>query len=236
MMSRLWEDRLRSLPPKSYESMPRLDAPAGYICVIRAIDSDTYRIDSTDHPATFVSAIMVKSKHRLGIELISILEADDLSASESELYERHHARLSEDWHELDAYQLQELRRSILQIDAHRSVYLARPRRQEPSGVMPQDELRYGTLMTSMQAEWRDRGQPHPPSSGSNSVESLALRRRRANREKAPFDLGQYLWDRFHTLLVNHPFKVMFVLSSLLIVLLLLGLIHGYHASRNVTWP
>ena len=41
---------LKSLPPASYQALPALPSPAGYILVIRDIDSDGYRIDATEHP------------------------------------------------------------------------------------------------------------------------------------------------------------------------------------------
>lgn len=236
---------MRSLSPKDYKTMPRLEAPAGYICVIRDIDSDAYRIDQTDHPATLISAIMDEAERKFGIELVSILEAEDLRASESELYERHHARLSEEWHTLDDYQLAELRRSILQIDAHRSIYLTRQRTHEltrqrthePTPAIPRAEARYGMLMTSNMGAsgkplWREHRQPHPPL----GVKSSARNSPRAIRRAQPFDLGQYLRDRFLTLLINHPFKVIYALALLLVLGLVLGLIYGYHVTYNYSWP
>jgi hypothetical protein len=114
---------LNSLPPKDYGLLPKLDAPAGYICVLRDINRDVYRIDSTDHPATYVDRLLAELTGTYGIELLSILETDDLAASESQLYDSHHARLSDEWLNLDSYQLAELRQSDLQINAHRSLYL-----------------------------------------------------------------------------------------------------------------
>ena len=220
--------------------MPRLEAPAGYISVIRDIDSDAYRIDSTDHPAAFISAIMDEAERNFGIELVSILETEDLRASAALLYERHHARLSEEWHTLDDYQLAELRRSILQIDAHSSFYLTRQRTHEPTPAIPRAEARYGMLMTSNMGAsgkplWREHQQPHPPLSRSYGVKSLAQNSPRASRREQPFDLGQYLRDRFLTLLINHPFKVIYALALLLVLVLVLGLIYGYHVTHSASW-
>ena len=114
---------MKSLPPKDYCVLPKLDAPAGYICVLRDIDRDAYRIDSTDHPATYVDALLAELTGTYGIELISILETDDLNAAKSELYDHYGVTLGDVWHELDPYQLQELRGSRLQINAHESCYL-----------------------------------------------------------------------------------------------------------------
>ena len=139
---------MRSIPPADFATLPRLEYPAAYICVIRDIDSDTYRIDATDRPGAFVEAILDESERNFGIEFIAILATADLLASESEPYERHHARLADEWLELDALQLAELRRSILQIDAHSSHYLTPQRTYRPALVRPRPKSRYETLVTS----------------------------------------------------------------------------------------
>ena len=82
---------MNSLPPKAYSSLPRLETPAAYICVLRDIDRDVYRIDSTDHPATYVDALRAEVTGSYGLELISLLETHDLAASEAQLFEAHHA-------------------------------------------------------------------------------------------------------------------------------------------------
>lgn len=171
---------MRSLPPKSYESLPRLEAPAGYICVIRDIDSDSFRIDGADHPATFVRAILDETEGAFGIELVSILETDDLRESESKLFERHHARLSQEWLDLDELQLEELRRSVLQIDAHRSLYLTPQQNGPSSNARPKAKSRYVTSASSYlsapaRKKWRDR-QRSGRSSLLRSYGAEALRR------------------------------------------------------------
>jgi len=234
---------VRSLPPRDYELLPLLDSPAGYICVIRDIDSDRYRIDRTAHPAAFISAIMDDDTRRFGIEIVSILETEDLRASETELHERHHARLSAEWHALDDYQLLELRQSILQIDAHRSWYLARRQAQEPrfddTGDHAGDDIgaetRYGKLMTSKRALERQGRQPHPPRSRSYGATSPAPEIPRASRPAQPEGLGQYLLERFLTLFMNHPFKVIYGLALLLVLALVLSMIYRYHVTQNVAW-
>lgn len=239
---------MRSLSPNDYESLPRLDAPAGYIFVIRDIDHETFRIDQTTHPATLINAIVDESAGEFGFELVSILKTEDLRASEALLYERHHARLSEEWHVLDDYQREELRRSFLETDAHRNLYL-RPRRnlshtpqqtQAPAVAAPQDELRYGTMMTTNIGSrgilpWRARDQSDPPRLRPGRAQNMRSTRQNAQRRAPPFDLSQYLRDRFLTLLINHPFKVMFALALLLLVGLIIGLLHGYQVTHNLTW-
>ena len=128
---------MQSLAPVDYESRPALESPAGYICVIRDIDSDIYRIESARHPGPYIAALFAEEKRSFGIELVSILETEDLAASEAELYERYQARLSSDWLYLDPYQLDELRQSILQIDAHASHYLTPERPPYAKSEMPE---------------------------------------------------------------------------------------------------
>ena len=125
---------MKSLPPKEYDSLAPHPAPAGYIIVVRDIDRDAFRIDSASNPGRYVEKLQRESQRRFGIEVVSILETGDLSASELELYDRHHARLSEQWLELDPYQVEELRRSFLQIDAHESLYLTPSHDSSSSGA------------------------------------------------------------------------------------------------------
>ncbi len=114
---------MKSLPPKEYAQLPQLAAPAGYICVIRDVDNGDYRIEGTTHPAAFLQSVLAEADGNFGIELLSILQTDNLQASQSELYDQHQALLSSEWLQLDPYQLQELQRSILQINAYNSCYL-----------------------------------------------------------------------------------------------------------------
>ena len=90
---------------------PNSKRPAGYICVIRDIDSDVYRIESARKPGPYIAVIFAEEKRSFGIELVSILETEDLAASAAELYKRYQARLSSEWIYLDPYQLDELRQS-----------------------------------------------------------------------------------------------------------------------------
>ncbi|MCY3780097.1 MAG: hypothetical protein OXG78_07305 [Chloroflexi bacterium] len=140
---------MKSIAPKDYESLPRLEPPAGYVCVIRDIDSDTYRIEGAAHPGLYIEALLNEEERDFGIELLSILETEDLQATEAELYDLYHARLSGDWLELDPYQLEALRRSILQIDAYASHYLTPQRGPYAKQEMrPKPISRYQRLASS----------------------------------------------------------------------------------------
>lgn len=150
---------LKSLAPKSYQSLPPLAPPAGYILVLRDIDADTFRIDSADNPVSAVQSALSESQRKFGIELVSILATQDLAASASELYERHHARLGSDWLELDPYQIEELRRSFLQIDAHESLYLSPDQEFQPAGAALQGPVsRYERLAGAYLQGSREAGE------------------------------------------------------------------------------
>lgn len=115
---------LRSIPPADYACLPTLLQPAAYICVIRDVDSDRYRIQATNQPRWLIEAAFAERTREFGIELLSILESDNIAESEARLFERHHATLSADWLALDTYQLRELQKSDLQVNAHRSQYIS----------------------------------------------------------------------------------------------------------------
>lgn len=91
--------------------------------MLRDIDRDAFRIDSANHPVTYLEPLLAEAATTFGIELVSILATADLNVSKSELYNQHGAMLGEDWLKLDSYQLQELRDSSLQINAYESCYL-----------------------------------------------------------------------------------------------------------------
>lgn len=206
---------MRSLPPKDYESLPPLEEPAGYICVIRDIDSDSFRIDGTDHPATYIRAIMDEDERAFGIELVSILETEDRGRSESELFERHHARLGAEWLGLDELQLEELRRSVLQIDAHRSLYLAPQQSGTSTLAHPQAKSRTENLASPQfsaygRMSWHQR-QRSGQKTLFRSYGADALRRRKRLRRTgvsqsadAPTSLRALIESRFKHLLWNDP--------------------------------
>ncbi len=133
-------DSMRSLAPKLYADLPLREGPAGYICVLRDIDTNRYRIDSAEDLRAFVAAALAETKRAYGIELIALLETEDIAAAAAILYEQHHATLSGDWLHLDKYQLEELRGSILQINAQPSCYIS-GRRAEKAAPVPSQPAR-----------------------------------------------------------------------------------------------
>ena len=176
---------LKSLPPKDYQALPKLESPAGYICVIRDIGRDAYRIEGTDRPATLVEVALAEAEGKMGIELISILESEDISASEASLFDAHRARLGSAWLKLDAYQLGELRSSILQIDKHGSHYLT-PQLARQSQPAPDNEgARYELLMAAYLQGAERQKQPKTPTIKEYGRDGL--RRHRYRHVPLPVD-------------------------------------------------
>jgi len=173
---------LQSLNPKDYASLRELQAPAGYICVIRDIDSDSYRIEGAAHPEPYIEALLNETKRSFGIELVSILQTEDLAATEAELYDLYHARLSGDWLELDPYQLEALRQSVLQIDAYPSHYLTPQRppnaKQEtrPKRISRYERLAHSYLRGTSEAEEFRQAYTQRPSSAYRRYGERSLRR------------------------------------------------------------
>ena len=218
---------MKSIAPKDYETLPTLAAPAGYICLIRDIDSDSYRIEGTAQPAQYIENVLKETGRKFGIELVSILAAEDLAAAEAGLYQRYQARLSSDWLELDPYQLEELRRSTLRIDAYASHYIM-PQRppyasQEPSAKQTsRNELRANRNSPfSNRSRWKRRipGPPLP----ERRYGARSLRRDQVpseNRGKERLSLGDRASDLFEDAFVNHPGKVIFVILLLMFIVLI----------------
>ncbi len=214
---------MNSLPPKEYASLPKLNAPAGYICVLRDIDRDVYRIESTDHPASYVNTLLAELTGTYGIELLSILETDDTAASETLLYERHHAALNDTWLDLDAYQLRALRQSELRILDYSSHYIGR--RQ----TLPSDTAKRSGSMArpaergaAGQSHGKDRDAPPPVS----QFYRYGGRRRRQVKAPEADSWRQSLSDKIDDFLHNHP--VLIIAITLLLMLLFVSHFWGRH--------
>lgn len=221
---------LRSIPPKNFASLPKLAAPAGYICVIRDIDSDRYRLESCNQPGPFIATLFSEQERSFGLELVSVLETGDLAASEAELYDLYQARLDSDWLDLDSYQIEGLRQSILQIDAHRSHYLvpqqplqAKPRAQPkavPQSTSPASALQQDPREMPRHLR-RQRFRRSPTlykqygsrSLRQNRVRSQLQERREANR---PVPVRQKLSEAIDKAMINHPWLVLLILALLVL--------------------
>ncbi|MYD09627.1 MAG: hypothetical protein F4X02_06250 [Chloroflexi bacterium] len=234
---------LKSLPPKDYLALPALDAPAGYICVIRDIGRDAYRIQGTQDPASLVHAASAGAEGKMGIELISILKSADLSASESGLYEAHQARLGSAWLTLDAYQLGELRSSALQIDSHSSHYLT-PQLARQSQQAPVSEgTRYELLMAAYLQGADRQERPKPPT--IKEYGRAGLRRHRYRPVSLPVDedapepppppepgtLGYRFWQWTE----KHPNVLPRIVTVLVIILIIVLMITTPATGYRTTW-
>ena len=199
---------MNSLPPKGYASLPKLDAPAGYICVLRDIGRDVYRIDVSDHPAAYVDTLLAETTGAYGIELLSILETEDIAASEMRLYERHHAAMGDSWLALDAYQLLALRKSELRILDYHSHYISQ---RQSAAVARSSES--GAAGQSSGADFK------APSPLVLNYHRYGQRRQRQEDAYEADSWRQALSDKFDDLLHNHPGLV--IAFALLLMLLLL---------------
>lgn len=231
---------MKSLAPKDYHLLPKLDAPAGYIFVLRDIDRDAYRFDSADHPATYLETLLAEMTGSFGIELIAILETDDIVASESQLFDVHHARLSDEWIKLDSHQLSELRQSDLQINAHGSLYLKPESEAAPTrAATTKSASRYNRpagLYSRNSAE-RTRRRGSRASQAYREDEADAPRRRvRLDDIDGPYTLLQYIGARMQTLrdieerlketFLDYTLLWLFVAFVLVIVFMVLSLKYG----------
>lgn len=218
---------LLSLPPKDYRALPPLTAPAGYICVIRDIDSDYYRVDKTHDPSDFIIAVLSDSDEDYGIELLSIVRTDDLPEGERFLYEQHDAMLGATWLDLDSYQLQELRDSALQINAHSSLYLTQAQHHEPDQAIG-SETRASTAMRGTSRSLFKR----PASAGDLTSNRFRRQsRRRSERQSMTLDdegtdsrkdAPDSIIEKINDMLVNRPGEtITFILVILVICLAVL---------------
>ena len=217
---------MKNVAPKTYQSLPKLAAPAGYICVVRDVDSDCYRIDKTQDPPGFIEQILAERDGDYGIELLAIVQTSDLEAFESFLRERHDAALGVDWMSLDDYQLGELRNSVLQINAFRSSYLTAQQHhhaQVNAGAA-------ATLDSVKRAAGETRKSDQVTLEGllSNRVGAAKQPRRRIrtrfelwNREMPAERAGlrQRIDDKINHLMVNHPMLLVAIVVLIALIAL-----------------
>lgn len=234
---------MRSLPPSSYRTLPKLELPASYVCVLRDVDSDSYRIDKTHDPPGFIEGVLAERDGDYGIELLAIVETSDLNALESLLRERHDASLGVDWMSLDDYQLAELRDSVLQINAFHSQYLTAQQHHHalanPGAAATSDAVKRAAGAT------RPSGQAALEGPRSNRVGAASQPRRRTrrpirtrselwNQEMPPeqASLRQRIDDKINHLFVNDP-----VLLLAIVILIVFAVFFAFVALivANPTW-
>ena len=219
---------MRSLPPADYATLPRRAPPAGYICVIRDVDSDSFRIDGAQQPADLVAQALAIAAGDFGIEILAILETEDLAASAAELYAAYHAELSDEWLTLDPYQWQEMRRSALRVDDHASQYLAANRVSpgkaaiKASGTSAKETDSSTRRRFAANRRASRRIKPGPTAYKVYGTRALRRERRREAAQRAaqePTPWRQSLSEGFDNLMQNRP--GLFIALVLLVMLLFL---------------
>ncbi len=221
---------LRSLPPKAYASLPWLGAPANYICVIRDIDSDSYRIDSADHPRSYIEALFGEENRTFGIELVALLKTEDLAAAGARLYALYQLRLGSGWLKLDSYQREALRQSLLQIDAYASQYVSAPTKPKVLSTANDSGTPHSALLSQpsqlkRNASWPRRSQAQQPLAerhyGLNALRrARETERLREGPHENRLSLRKRLSQGFDDFVVNHPGLVI----TIILLLMLLGLL------------
>ncbi len=210
---------MRSLPPADYLTLPGLSCPAAYICVIRDVDSDRYRLQAAARPRDLIDAVLAERARDFGIELLSILESDDIAASEARLYARHHAQLGSDWLSLDAYQLRALKKSELRVNDHGSQYISQVSRSklEGDGQRP----RPAAEQKPVHGTSANRDSRSPPSLTAGRFDPRATRRRSgaqsaqsAQKESTRKGIRQAIDEALTDIWTNHPWKCLLALTLL----------------------
>lgn len=219
---------MKSIPPANYASLPKLRRPAAYICVIRDVDSDRYRLQATHDPRSLIEAALTEGPRAFGIELLAILESDNIAESEARLYERHHAALGEEWLALDDYQLRELRRSELKVYSHRSRYIgpdeipSTEQAQPTESVLPLSQSRAPEPAPRDEQDEAQRS-IRQPATGSIRYGAQSLRQRREllSASELPSDhsrrpIRQAIDEAITDLWTNHPWKCLAALALIVL--------------------
>ena len=117
------DGRLRRMRPRDFRTVPKLDSPAAYICVLRDPNASAYRIEATDDPNALIDKLLQEGDFQFGMELVALVATDDLAASQAYLDDKHGASLSGEWLKFDEYQIAALNRSVLVAHARNSFYV-----------------------------------------------------------------------------------------------------------------
>lgn len=212
---------MKSVAPETYPALPSLARPAAYICVLRDVDSDRYRIEATSHPKSLIDRVSAEQRREFGLELLSIVETDDIDVSEARLFERHHARLGAEWLALDDYQLRELQKSELQVYAHRSQYIRPDPLRQAKTSAPAVSDRSGRAMDGPRRRSATLKTDHQPTLDWQQYGANALKRNRGGArdlaERNCLGLREKIDNALTDLWHNHPWKCLLALALLLLV-------------------
>ena len=230
MQSTLKEYDLWSLPPRDYRAFAKLELPACYICVVRDVDSDCYRIDKTDYPSRFIDQVLAEREGDFGIELVAIVQTSGLDAVASFLLERYDATLGEEWMSLDSYQLQALRNSVLQINAYHSQYLSSQQNRDAQigagAIGPLTSVREAANVVGKSEQVTLKRLRSSSVAAERPAQARTRRRIRTRSELWNEDLPvedagfrQRIDDKINHLMVNHPGLVIAILVLVLLIAL-----------------
>ena len=117
------DGRLRRMRPRDFRTVPKLDSPAAYICVLRDPNASAYRIEATDDPNALIDKLLQEGDFQFGMELVALVATDDLAASEAYLDDKHGAALSSQWLNFDEHQIATLNHSVLVAQARNGFYI-----------------------------------------------------------------------------------------------------------------
>lgn len=106
-----WKHRVLShVSSRNYKKLSKLEAPAGYVYVIKDTKYLKYKIGFTIHPKQRIKDIQRSEAGKL--EYVHIVRTDDARATESYLHDRYkkfRIRKDREWFQLNNPQLQEIR-------------------------------------------------------------------------------------------------------------------------------
>ena len=106
-----WKHRvLSNFSSRNYKKLPKLEAPTGYVYVIKDTKYLKYKIGFTIHPKQRIKDIQRNEAGKL--EYVHIVQTDDARATESYLHDRYkkfRIRKDREWFQLNNPQLQEIR-------------------------------------------------------------------------------------------------------------------------------
>ena len=99
-----------NVPVHNYKQLPKLDAPAGYVYLIKDVSrTHTFKIGRTNHPGTRMNNFGVKLPFKTNV--IAILKTDDAKALEQSIHRKfamQHKR--GEWYELTESQVQQIQK------------------------------------------------------------------------------------------------------------------------------
>ena len=105
---------LSSIPVREYADVPKLEAPAGYVYVMRDMKYNKYKIGRTINPKSRLRDIQ---RNEVGeLRYVHLIRTDDAVSTERALHQRYakyRIRMDREWFEFEEAQLQDIRNHLL---------------------------------------------------------------------------------------------------------------------------